>query len=287
MAVWSSWGLFIRGLDMPVAAIAFYNAFFALIFQGAGLFYVGRRRNLELMRELGALVLLALFGLANLLFFFHALKATTVAGALLTHYTAPVFVALLAPLMLRDRSTRAALYALCLSAAGLVLIFSAGGAGGAAGGEDGLWGLAAGTASGLAYAFVIIISRGISSRHHPMKVIFVQGAVSVAGIGLWMAPSGIAMPSAGQALVFAVLGLMHSTLAVMIYLYGIRRVSAQEAGVLGYLEPVLAILLAFLFLGETPGSLAIAGGLLILLSGSMVIFYGAPQYAGGLDDNRG
>ncbi|HEX9861484.1 MAG TPA: EamA family transporter, partial [Nitrospirota bacterium] len=86
---------------------------------------------------------------------------------------------------------------------------------------------------------------------------------------------------------YAVLGLVHSTAGVMMYLYGIRRVSAQEAGVLGYLEPVLGILLAFMFLGETPHMFALAGGAMIIMSGTMIVLRGVPALAGGVDDYRG
>jgi len=283
LAVWSTWGLAVRGAGAPVHVIAFYNALFALVFQGAGLVVAGRNRDLGFAREPGLLVLLAVCGLANLLLYLYALEMATVAGALLTHYTAPVFVAAMAPLMLGDRAGRNALIALGVSVAGLMMMFMPG----ASQGGDSLAGLAAGTASGLMYAFVILISRRISSNHHPMKVVFIQGAVSVAVLGPWAAASGALSITYGQAALFAVLGLVHSTLALMVYLYGIRRVTAQEAGVLGYLEPVLGISLAYVFLGEAPHPFAVVGGVLILAAGSLVILGGTPQLAGGLDDNRG
>jgi drug/metabolite transporter (DMT)-like permease len=283
LAVWSTWGLAVRVAGVPVHVIALYNALFALVFQGAGLLIAGRKHDLEFGKEPGLLVLLAGCGLANLLLYLYALEKATVAGALLTHYTAPVFVAVMAPLMLGDRAGRSMLVALGVSVAGLMMIFMPG----AARGGDSLAGLAAGTASGLMYAFVIMISRRVSADHHPLKVVFIQGAVSVAVLAPWAAASGGLSITAGQAALFAVLGLLHSTLALTVYLYGIRGVTAQEAGILGYLEPVMGIALAFVFLGETPQPLAVIGGALILAAGSLVILGGSPQLAGGLNDNRG
>jgi len=289
LAVWSTWGLAVRALDAPATVIVFYNAVFSLVFQGAAVLYISRRENLRLTAGLLPVVALAGCGVVNMVFFLYALRNTSVAAALLTHYTAPVFVALFAPFLLGDRTDRKTTYAIAVSVAGLVLIFLTSVGGGASvGGGDNLYGILAGTASGLAYAFVIILSRGISKGHHPVKLVFYQGLVSVLALGAFVGPSALhAGFTASQGLVYAVLGLVHSTAGVMMYLYGIRRVSAQEAGVLGYLEPVLGILLAFMFLGETPHMFALAGGAMIIMSGTMIVLRGVPALAGGVDDYRG
>ncbi|HXX58994.1 MAG TPA: DMT family transporter, partial [Thermodesulfovibrionales bacterium] len=65
----------------------------------------------------------------------------------------------------------------------------------------------------------------------------------------------------------AVMGIVHSTVAPVLYFKGLQRVTANKAAILGYLEPVSAILLGALFLGETITSRNILGGTLILLSG--------------------
>jgi drug/metabolite transporter (DMT)-like permease len=46
---------------------------------------------------------------------------------------------------------------------------------------------------------------------------------------------------------------------------------AQHAAVLGYIEPLAAVPLAFLFLSEFPPATTICGGILILFSGYIVI----------------
>lgn len=274
LAIWSTWGLVIRWLDKPAPVVVFYNALFAMLFQGLALLAARRREKLHFDRDLGAILLLGVCGLANVLSFFYALRVTTIASALITHYTAPVFVALFAPLMLGDRMGRSTLAALAVSVAGLALIFARGlGLSGGAG----LAGAVSGTFSGLAYAFVIIFSRGISARHNPVKVMFIQGFVPVIAMGLYVVPTGGLGLTLRQGLVLAFVGLVHSTLANVLYLYGIREVTAQEAGVLGYLEPVLAITLGFLFLGESPHILAVLGGVLIVLSGFIVVRKGARE----------
>ena len=50
-----------------------------------------------------------------------------------------------------------------------------------------------------------------------------------------------------------------------------RSVKANEAAILGYFEPVGAILLALIFFREVPGKIALLGGALILYSGYMIL----------------
>ena len=149
--VWSTWGITVRWLGLPAGEIIFFNALFACIFQGGWLAFRGRRAGARLRPDFVPALWLGFFGLVNLLSFLYALKVTTVAAALLTHYVAPVLVALLAPLTVKDRVGRDTLAALVVAAAGLVFIF--------AGGLDfsdgrGIVGAASGTLSGLAYAAV-------------------------------------------------------------------------------------------------------------------------------------
>jgi drug/metabolite transporter (DMT)-like permease len=282
LAIWSTWGLVVRFLGKPAAVIVFYNALFALMFQGVVLLFAGRRKKLNLSAELGPVVLLGICALVNTLSFFYALRVTSIATALLTHYTAPVFVAVLAPLMLKDRMRRSTLAALCVSAAGLVLIFLRG-----LGVLDGmgLAGALSGTLSGVAYAFIIILCRGLSARHHPLKLSFLQGVVIVLALAPYVLPGGQMSLYPWQLGLLALSGLMHTTLANVMYITGIRGVTAQEAGVLGYLEPVLGITLGFIFLGETPHPAMVIGGGMILASGIAVVRAGgavrpAPDEAG-------
>ncbi len=269
--VWSTWGIVVRWLGLPATEIIFFNALFASIFQGAWLAVRGRREGARLMPDIVPSLWLGFFGLVNLLSFIYALRTTTVAAALLTHYVAPVLVAVLAPLTVKDSVGGDTLAALAVAAAGLVFIF--------AGGLDfsdgrGIIGAASGTLSGLAYAAVILYSRALSPRNHPLKLSAVQAVLTVVIIGALIPWLKFNAPGPGRLAVIAVTSLFHSTLANVSYLKGIRSVTAQEAGVLGYFEPVLGITLAFIFLGEVPHPIALVGGALVIGSGISVIYRG-------------
>jgi drug/metabolite transporter (DMT)-like permease len=67
------------------------------------------------------------------------------------------------------------------------------------------------------------------------------------------------------------MGIVHSTIAPILYFKGLQSITAQKAAVLGYFEPVGAILLAVLIFGESPSGMAVIGGILILTSGYIAI----------------
>ena len=67
------------------------------------------------------------------------------------------------------------------------------------------------------------------------------------------------------------MGIIHSTIAPILYFKGLQFVTANKTAVLGYLEPVSAIVLSMIFLSEIPGRKSIIGGLLIIFSGYLTL----------------
>jgi len=67
------------------------------------------------------------------------------------------------------------------------------------------------------------------------------------------------------------MGIVHSTIAPVLYYKGLQTVTANRAAVLGYLEPVCAIIFSMIFLREVPGIYSLAGGALIIFSGYLTV----------------
>jgi drug/metabolite transporter (DMT)-like permease len=129
-------------------------------------------------------------------------------------------------------------------------------------------GILAGALSGLAYAFLILIIRKIAPLYSSLFITFVQNGIVV----LVLLPFVFRIPLSPEMLPYLfTMGILHSTVAPLLYVQGFRSVKAHEAAVLGYFEPVGAILLAFVFFREVPGITALLGGALILYSGYMIL----------------
>ena len=72
-------------------------------------------------------------------------------------------------------------------------------------------------------------------------------------------------PSSQQSwLLLIVLGIIHTAGALVLYVKGLSLSKVQDVGVLSYIDPISAIVLAALFLGEIPGLMTVLGGALIL-----------------------
>jgi drug/metabolite transporter (DMT)-like permease len=269
MLIWSTWGPIIRWLNLPPVVVLFYTSLFASFLVPLVLTVRGDfPRQVFSLKSWQLFVGLGLASVANNITYFYALAHTSVSNAVFTHYTAPVFVAVLAPLLIAEHLQRVTLISLPVAVVGMVLIILA--SGGLYLDSVHLPGILAGTASGVVYALIIIFTRRLGQLHLNQKAVLVL---------LWMtvfitAPVVFTMEYSLDHRTFLLLlitGILHSTIAPLMYFSALRSVLAQHAAILGYIEPLAAIPLAFLFLSESPSFTALFGGLLIILSGYLVV----------------
>jgi drug/metabolite transporter (DMT)-like permease len=268
MLIWSTWGLLIRWLALPAVVVLFYSSLIASVIAPAVLKMRGELA-LSGVREVWWLfALLTLSSITNNVAYFYSLAHTTVSNAVFTHYTAPLFVAVLAPIIIAERLMKVTLLSLPIAVLGMIMIVVAGG--GLRTGSGDAPGLIAGTISGIAYAFIIIYSRKLSqmSLHNKAVVILLWSTTIMTAPWALFMHYNIDYRAAGLLLIT---GIFHSTAAPLLYYSALRNVMAQHAAILGYTEPLAAIPLAYLFLSETPLYVALFGGILILLSGYLVI----------------
>ncbi|UCD35429.1 MAG: EamA family transporter [Nitrospiraceae bacterium] len=271
--IWSSLGIFIRKIDLPNHCIIFYVSLTAgtlqfLLLSLTGLFTKARRFDSRPRNAL-FLVLSPLCFMTNALLFYFAFRNTTIANAVLTHYTAPVFVAILAPVLLKEQISRTAWLAILISSVGLWLILSGTGEDTLqVEGKRELMGIAAGALSGLAYAFLILIIRRIAHLYSSLFITFIQNGI----VAMVLLPFVFQIPLQRHQIPYLLtMGVVHSTIAPLLYVQGFRSVKANEAAILGYFEPVGAAVLALIFFHEVPGAVSLIGGALILFSGYLIL----------------
>jgi drug/metabolite transporter (DMT)-like permease len=268
MLIWSTWGLMIRWIALPAVVVLFYTSFIASFLAPTVLKMRGELSLSGVREAWWIFALLAASSITNNTTYFYSLAHTSVSNAVFTHYTAPLFVAILAPLMIAERLMKVTLISLPIAMLGMVMIVLSGG--GIRTGSGDMSGIVAGSVSGIAYAFIIIFSRKLSRMllHHKAVVVLLWTTTIVTAPWALSLDYHLDHRAAGLLLIT---GVMHSTLAPLLYYSALRKVIAQHAAILGYMEPLAAIPLAYLFLSETPSFVALFGGILILLSGYLVI----------------
>jgi drug/metabolite transporter (DMT)-like permease len=259
--LWSSLGVVVRLSGVEIHTLMFFSLVVALSAQGMLLSQKKYRREFPAIRKLQYPFILGLVSLVNSFAFFYAFKNTTIANAVLTHYTAPVIVAFLAPVFLHEKITKKIVFIIVLASIGLWVMLD-----GLSVQGDQLPGIAAGLFSGFAYAGIILLVRMHAQEFNPLVLTFLQNCT----IAILLAPFVRHIPL-GALWSYIFIGIVHSTVAPVLYFKGLRYVTANKAAVLGYLEPVCAIIFSMIFLKEIPGVHSIIGGVLIIFSGYLTL----------------
>jgi drug/metabolite transporter (DMT)-like permease len=201
---------------------------------------------------------------ATLILFVTANKLTTAANAIFLQGSAPFFVLLLSPLLLRERIVRSDVVMMTAVAFGMILFFLSN-EGARATAPDPARGNLLGAASALTWALTIMGLRSIGRNG-------AEGAgLATASLGNLLTaaatlPFAFPFPAwhASDAAVMLWLGVFQVALAYVCLTRGIRSVPAMEATVFLLAEPALNPVWAWLVHGERPGALSIAGGAVIL-----------------------
>lgn len=275
--LWSSLGIIIKLSSMPVHLLIFFSCIISVLVIGVIFTKKEFRQYMLQKKAILHLFALSLIGFINTFSFFYAYKNTSVANAVLTHYTAPVIVAFLAPIFLKERLTIKVLASIIIATAGLWIMlgisisqfFSL-----VIAGDKNTGGILAGLFSGFVYAILVIIIRILAQSINPLVMTFFQNLF----IAIFLIPVVILTPQLSNLLIsptswlaFGIMGVVHSTIAPILYFRGIRDVTANKAAILGYLEPVCAIVLGIIFIGEVVNYKTVVGGLMILFSGYLTI----------------
>lgn len=269
----ASWGLIavlVAAVDLGAEALAFWRLTLAAAALGVGALVAGRADLLSPGDRLAALALLGVVQGAHWLLFFEAVDHGSVALAVLTFYASPVLIALVAPLVLPERLSGTVLCACVVGAAGVVAIALDTGSGG---GKASAAAVAAGVGSAATYAVLVILAkRLLAAATPPLTVAFwdcLVGAIAVAPVLLFA--DRVVPRDAAEWTVALTLGVVFTGLSTLVYAMLLRRVTAQAAGVLTFLEPVAGVLLGWLLVDQSPGAVTLAGGALVLAAGIVVV----------------
>ncbi|MGE4298878.1 MAG: DMT family transporter [Desulfovibrionaceae bacterium] len=246
--IWSSGGLAIKLVDWhPMAITGVRGALAALTL---AVLWRGRLRFQPTGPQLGAAVAYAALLVSNVA----ATKLTTAANAILLAYTAPVYVALFAPLLLGERTRRGDWVFVAATMGGMVLFFLDRLS------PTGLWGNAIAMGSGVAYAAFTLCMRAQKDTSPVESVIL--GHLLAAACGLPFMFSGVPGGAGWLGLVY--LGIVQQGVSLALYTWAIRRLGALEAIGIMTLEPICNPVWVALGYGELPGMWAVLGGVVVM-----------------------
>lgn len=262
---WSTGGIFIKLVDWNSLAIAGSRSLIASLIL---LIYIKKPRlNLSFpliaagVSSAGAMIL---YVLSN--------KMTTAANTILLQYTAPVFVAIMAWLILKEKPTSENWVALVAIVFGMLLFFSEKLSPG------NMIGNILAILSGIFLAFFTVFMR-MQKKNSTFEAFFLAHLITFA-IAIPFIFRSSHLPTTSGWLGIFMLGIFQTGCASLLFAYGIRYISALKAMLILTLEPILNPIWVFLFNGEVPGVRAIIGGIIIISTVILTTVYSSRRAKG-------
>ena len=200
----------------------------------------------------------------NFAFYFVSIEEGSVSVAATLMYSAPVFVYLVSFTLKLEKSTPRKWAAIAVVMLGIVLltqVYDIDTSGVT------LTGVGAGLLAGLSYAIFIFGFKYAAPHGSPQAILSIAFAVLVA-ILIWPSDGSevIAVLSAPDWMLFAVLGVLGAGLSFILYIVGLNHTAPAVASIVAMVEPVTASIFGVLILSETLAGLQIIGMALILVT---------------------
>jgi len=232
------------------------------------LFLPGAAKHLRLVRVWVVAVPYA----ATVTMFVLSSKYTTAANAIFLQNTAPLYVLLLGPLLLKEAVRRRDAFYMGALVLGLLVIIVGRAPAQATASNPDLGNLLA-VCGGVSWALTIVGMRWLSrdtSSNASLAAVIVGSLLALL----------VALPSMGSLgslgandwLLLGYLGVLQIGLAYVLLTRGMRVVSAFNAALLLLIDPVLTPLWVWLFLNEAPGWVPLIGGAVIIGASALHIF---------------
>lgn len=271
--LWGTIPLIVRHL--PISGVSIVAARLVIAAAGLGLVLAvqARRRpttpRLLAFRPVSCLAVGAVLAV-HWVTLFEAYKRTEISTVILIVYLAPLGVALVAPRALGEHVGRRTWMALAVAVTGFAVLAvpTVGEASGS--------GVALAVVSSLLFVAVIVVSKPLAEAYGGVRTAFIE----FAGAALILSPVLFATTwsrlEGGQWGLLILLGLVHTGASVAAYMYALARVPATNAGIMGYIEPVSAVLFSWWQLHEPLRWTSVAGGALIVAAGIAVVLGSRP-----------
>jgi drug/metabolite transporter (DMT)-like permease len=258
VTLWSLGGVMFKLTSVTGFEANMGRCFFAAI----TIFFLTRHLGLKLDRWV---LLNSLFYTGALSFFALANKKTTAANAIFLQYTAPIYVLVLAPFVLKEKFRWSDLITVAVCLTGMAMFFFDQAPVGNLSPQSQMEGNLLGLASGVCFGVYMLLLRTPQAlKHNPAVSVFYGNLMAI----LFMAPFVISAPSAwtGQdVMAVAILGIFQIGLAYYFFTLGVAKgVRSLDASIIGFIEPILNPVWVFLVVGERPAPWALTGGAVIV-----------------------
>lgn len=263
MAIFGTIAIFVRNVPASSTIVALMRAVIATVILLAFQFIT--KKPLRLKNIGKDLLPLFLSGAAmgfNWILLFEAYKYTTVSVATLSYYFAPVIVTVASAFLFREKLTKKQILCFVGSTLGLILVIGLNNLSGGASTKGVLFGLGA----AVLYATVILLNKRIQSVSGTDRTVLQFIAAIIVLTPYLLLTEGIHLENMTAAgwLSLLTVGVIHTGIAYVMYFSALKDLRGQEAAILSYIDPLVAVIISFTLLHEPTTALQLVGGAMIL-----------------------
>lgn len=264
MFIFGTIGIFRRHLDLPSTVIVLYRAVIGTVF--LLLFFVLSKKKVRANSLKNNSILLTILGsfLAfNWIFLFEAYKFTSISIATMTYYLAPVFVTIFSSVLLKEKISRTDIISILLALFGMILLsevysqsfkFNIG--------------IVYGLIAAVFYAGVVTINKflkDIDSYNSTFGQLSIASLVMTIYI-VYSKQSSYLLVNSLDLPLLILIGVVHTGISYLLYFDSALVLPSRVIALFSYVDPVVALLLAWVVLGETLSIVQIIGIAFILFA---------------------
>ena len=264
MAIFGTLGVFTRNIAVASGELALYRAILAaaliLVYLAVSkqkIDFSGIKKEIPLLLASGMVM-----GI-NWILLFQAYRYTTISVATLSYYFAPVIVTIVCPFLFHEKLTRKQIICFIMSTIGLVLVIGNGTLG--QGGTD-LLGILFGLGAAVFYATVILLNKfikNVAGIHRTLLQFFAAILILIPYVACTSGCQLASLDTKGW-ICLLIVGLVHTGITYCLYFSALKDLKGQETAILSYIDPLVAVLISVLILGESMSISQALGGAMIL-----------------------
>ena len=253
--LWSTSGFFIKYLTINAFQISFFRSLVAAL----TVFAISRFRKPKVRLTFDSISnLTAVFYAGILILFVIATKMTTAANAIFLQFTAPIYLVVLEPIVMKTKFEKKNVITIAICIGGMVLFFF---------GRlelGNIYGNMIAIASGICFAMFSLLTKykKVKQKSENTLISVITGNALVALITFFFVfpDFSLSMP---EALILLYMGAIQIGTSYVIFNEGIKYVSATESMIIATLEAIFNPIWVFIGIGEKPSVYSIIGGLVI------------------------
>lgn len=264
MIVFGTIGLLVKNINLSSAEVALFRAIIATII--IFIYKIIRGKSLRFKEFKKDIPILFISGVAmggNWILLFEAYNYTSISIATLSYYFAPVIVMIVCPIIFKEKLTLKQIICFFMATVGLIMII---GLSREESGSSNIVGIIFGLSAAVLYAIVIILNKFIKKVTGIDRTLIQFIAAIIVLIPYVSLTTGINVGNLDKKGLISLLtlGVVHTGIAYCLYFKSLKNLKGQEAAILSYIDPLVAVVLSVAILGESISYLQILGGIMIL-----------------------